>query len=45
MEVELDFKPTYLKHISNLWILVTGREPFIEIYSANTLRRVKVIAT
>ena len=37
--VEFEYKPSYIKQISCLWLLVAGRDPFAEIYSAHTLRR------
>ena len=43
--VEFEYKPTYIKQISGLWLLVAGREHFAEIYSAHTLRRAQVINT
>ena len=43
--VEFEYKPTFLKQISGLWLLVAGRDPFAEIYSAHTMRRAKVLQT
>ena len=43
--VEFEFKPTFIKTISGLWLLVAGREPFAELYSVHTLRRARVIQT
>ena len=44
-QVVLDYQPTFIKHISGLWLLVAGKDPFAEIYSANTMRKVKVVET
>lgn len=41
--VEFEFKPTFIKTISGLWLLVAGRQPFAEVYSVHTLRRARVI--
>ena len=41
--VEFEYKPTFLKQISGLWLLVAGRDPFAELYSAHTMRRAKVL--
>ena len=35
----------YVKHISGVWLLVAGRDPCVEMYSAQTLRRAKIIQT
>ena len=43
--VEFEYKPTFLKQISGLWLLVAGKDPFAEIYSAHTMRRAKVLQT
>lgn len=37
--VEFEYKPTYMKQISGLWLLVAGREHIAEIFSAATMRR------
>ena len=42
-QVEFEYKPTFLKQISGLWLIVSGKESFAEIYSAHTLRRARVI--
>ena len=42
---EFDYKPTYIKAISGLWLLVAGKDPSCEIYSAHTLRRAQVLQT
>lgn len=42
-QVIVDFKPTFVKHVSGLWLLVSGKDSFVEIYSAHTLRKVKVL--
>ena len=44
-EVEFTFKPTFIKVISGLWLLVAGRDSFVEVYSVHTLRRACVIQT
>ena len=41
--VEFQFKPTFIKVISGLWLLVAGRDSFMEVYSVHTLRRACVI--
>ena len=41
--VEFNYKPTFIKTISGLWLLVAGREPFAELYSVHTMRRARVI--
>ena len=43
--VEFQFKPTFIKVISGLWLLVAGRDSFMEVYSVHTLRRACVIQT
>ena len=43
--VEFEYKPTFIKQISGLWLLVAGRDPFAELYSAHTMRRAKVLQT
>ena len=31
--IQFEYKPTYIRQISGLWLLVAGRDPFIEVYS------------
>lgn len=44
-QTELDYKPTYIKSISGLWLLVAGKDPSCEIYSAHTLRKARTLHT
>ena len=41
--IEFDYKPTYIKNISVIWLLVAGRGSFAEIYSAITMRRATIL--
>ena len=38
-KIEFEYKPLFIKVISAIWLLVAGRESFVEVFSTSTLRR------
>ena len=44
-KIEFEYKPIYIKVICGVWLLVSGHESFVEVYSTATLRRAQVIQT